>query len=87
VPFGGGGYEIRLAGRLSDSVLAAFECEAWGLTVSVEPAEMVLYGPVQDQAALCDLVDRFLSHGLGGGRGPAAPHIARRAWGEPEPPR
>jgi hypothetical protein len=43
VPFGGGNYEIRLAGRLSDSVLAALECEAWGLTVSVEPAEMVLY--------------------------------------------
>jgi hypothetical protein len=27
VPFGGGSDEIRLAGRLSDSVLAAFECE------------------------------------------------------------
>jgi hypothetical protein len=25
VPFGGGSYEIRLAGRLSDSVLAALE--------------------------------------------------------------
>ena len=64
MPFGGGSYEIRLAGRLSDSVLAAFECEAWGLTVGVEPAEMVLYGPVQDQAALCSLVDRILSSGL-----------------------
>src|SRR4029453_9189354 len=64
VPLGGGGYEIRLAGRLSDSVLGALECEAWGLTVSVEPAEMVLYGPVQDQAALGGLVDRILSHGL-----------------------
>ena len=31
VPFGGGSYEIRLGGRLSDSVLAALECEAWGL--------------------------------------------------------
>jgi hypothetical protein len=64
VPFGGGSYEIRLAGRLSDSVLAAFECQARGLTVSVEPAEMVLYGPVQDQAALLGLVDRILSSGL-----------------------
>ena len=64
MPFGGGSDEIRLAGRLSDSVLAAFECEASGLTVSVEPAEMVLYGPVQDQAALLGLVDRILSHGL-----------------------
>jgi hypothetical protein len=87
VPLGGGGYEIRLAGRLSDSVLGALECEAWGLTVSVEPAEMVLYGPVQDQAALGGLVDRILSHGLEGSRGPAAPHIARRAWGEPVLPR
>jgi hypothetical protein len=64
VPFGGGSYEIRLAGRLSDSVLAAFECEASGLTVSVEPAAMVLYGPVPDQAALGGLVDRILSSGL-----------------------
>jgi hypothetical protein len=64
VPFGDGGYEIRLAGRLSDSVLAGLECEAWGLMVSVEPADMVLYGPVQDQAALGGLVDRFLSSGL-----------------------
>jgi hypothetical protein len=64
VPFGGGSYEIRLAGRLSDSVLAAFECQARGLTVSVEPADMVLYGPVQDQAALHGLLDRILSSGL-----------------------
>ena len=64
VPFGGGSYEIRLAGRLSDSVLAALECEASGLTVSVEPADMVLYGPVQDQAALWVLLDRILSSGL-----------------------
>jgi hypothetical protein len=61
VPLGGGSYEIRLAGRLSDSVLAALECQAWGLTVSVEPAEMVLYGPVQDQDALGSLLDRILS--------------------------
>ena len=64
MPFGGGSYEIRLAGRLSDSALAAFECQASGLTVSVEPAEMVLYGPVQDQAAFLGLVGRILSHGL-----------------------
>jgi hypothetical protein len=60
VPFGGGSYEIRLAGRLSDSVLSAFECEASCLTVSVEPADMVL----QDQAALLGLLDRILSYGL-----------------------
>ena len=44
--------------------LSAFECEASCLTVSVEPADMVLYGPVQDQAALWGLVDRILSSGL-----------------------
>ena len=64
MPLGGGSYEIRLAGRLSDSVLAALECEARGLSVSVEPADMVLYGPVQDQAALWVLVDRIVSSGL-----------------------
>jgi hypothetical protein len=45
VPFGGGSYEIRIKGRLSDSLLAAFE----GLTASVEPVETVLHGPVLDQ--------------------------------------
>ena len=64
MPFGGGSYKIRLAGRLSDSVLAAFECEARRLTVSVEPADMVLYGLVQDRAALHGLLDRILSSGL-----------------------
>jgi hypothetical protein len=31
VPYGGGDYEIRIKGRLSDSLLAAFE----GLTATV----------------------------------------------------
>jgi hypothetical protein len=30
----------------------------------VEPADMVLYGPVQDQAAFHALLDRILSSGL-----------------------
>jgi hypothetical protein len=87
VPFGGGSYEIRLAGRLSDSVLAALECEAWGLTVSVEPTEMVLYGPVQDQAALGRLVDRCLSHGLEVVEARRLPTSPDKLEGEPEPPR
>jgi hypothetical protein len=87
VPFGGGSYEIRLAGRLSDSVLAALECEAWGLTVSVEPAEMVLYGPVQDQAALAGLVDRCLWHGLEVVEARRLPTSPDKLEGEPEPPR
>jgi hypothetical protein len=60
VPFGGGSYEIRIKGRLSDSLLAAFE----GLTASVEPAETVLHGPLQNQAALHRLLDRIQSLGL-----------------------
>jgi hypothetical protein len=55
VPLGGGSYEIRIKGRLSDSLLAVFE----GLTASVEPVETVLHGPVQDQAELYGLLDRI----------------------------
>jgi hypothetical protein len=87
VPFGGGSYEIRLAGRLSDSVLAGLESEAWGLTVSLEPAEMVLSGPVQDQAALHGLVDRILSHGLEVVEARRLPTSPDELEGEPEPPR
>jgi hypothetical protein len=60
VPFGGGSYEIRIKGRLSDSLLGAFE----GLTATVEPVETVLHGPVQDQSSLHGLLDRIQSLGL-----------------------
>jgi hypothetical protein len=60
VPHGGGSYEIRIKGRLSDSALAAFE----GLTATVQPVETVLHGPVQDQSSLHDLLDRIQSLGL-----------------------
>jgi hypothetical protein len=60
VPFGGGSYEIRIKGRLSDSLLAAFE----GLTATVEPVETVLHGPIQDQSSLHGLLDRIQSLGL-----------------------
>jgi hypothetical protein len=60
VPFGGGSYEIRIKGRLSDSLLAAFG----ELTATVEAGETVLHGPVQDQAALYGLLDRVRSLGL-----------------------
>ena len=60
MPFGGGSYEIRIKGRLSDSVLGAFE----GLTATVEPVETVLHGPVQDQSSLHGLLDRIQSLGL-----------------------
>ena len=60
MPFGGGSYEIRIKGRLSDSLLAAFE----GLTATVEPVETVLHGPVRDQSSLHGLLDRIQSLGL-----------------------
>ena len=60
MPFGGGSYEIRIKGRLSDSLLAAFE----GLTATVEPVETVLHGPIQDQSSLHGLLDRIQSLGL-----------------------
>lgn len=60
MPLGGGSYEIRIKGRLSDSLLAVFE----GLTASVEPVETVLHGPVQDQAELYGLLDRIQALGL-----------------------
>ena len=60
MPFGGGSYEIRIKGRLSDSLLTAFE----GLTASVEPVETVLHGPVPDQSSLHGLLDRIQSLGL-----------------------
>jgi hypothetical protein len=60
VPFGEGSYEIRIKGRLSDSLLAAFE----GMTATVEPVETVLHGPVADQSSLHGLLDRIQSLGL-----------------------
>jgi hypothetical protein len=53
-------YEIRLAGRLSPAVVAAFE----GMTASERPAETILRGPVCDQAALHGLLDRASDFGL-----------------------
>jgi hypothetical protein len=60
VPHEGASYEIRVRGRLSDALVAAFE----GMRASVEPVETVLHGPVQDQAALYGLLDRIQALGL-----------------------
>jgi hypothetical protein len=60
VPREGGSYEIRVRGRLTDSLLAAFE----DMRASVEPPETVLQGPVQDQAALYGLLGRVQALGL-----------------------
>jgi hypothetical protein len=53
-------YEIRIKGRVGDSLLSAFE----GLAVTVEPVETVVYGPIPDQAALPQLLDKLQSLGL-----------------------
>jgi hypothetical protein len=53
-------YEIRIKGRLGDSLLLAFE----GLTVTTEPVETVLHGPVPDQEALHELLTKIQSLGL-----------------------
>jgi hypothetical protein len=53
-------YEIRIKGRVSDSVMLAFE----GLTVTTEPTETILYGPIPDQAALHELLAELQSLGL-----------------------
>ena len=82
MPFGGGRYEIRIKGRLSDSLLAAFE----GLTATVEPVETVLYGPVQDQASLHGLLDRIQSLGLELVEIRRLPTPADHLPVEPEPP-
>jgi hypothetical protein len=75
----GGDYEIRIKGRLSDSVLAAFE----GLRTTVET---VLYGPVQDQAALYGLLDRIQSLGLELVEVRQLPAAADQVPAEPQPP-
>jgi hypothetical protein len=55
----GAGYEIRVKGRVSDALLPHFA----GLSARVDP-ETVLYGDVEDQAALHGLLDRIESLGL-----------------------
>jgi hypothetical protein len=54
------GYEIRVKGRLSDSLSGAFE----DFTASVKPAETVMRGEVRDQSELHGLLDRIQSLGL-----------------------
>jgi hypothetical protein len=53
-------YEIRVRGRLSDTVSGAFE----DFTASVRPAETVMRGEVRDQSELHGVLDRIQSLGL-----------------------
>jgi hypothetical protein len=82
VPHDGGSYEIHIKGRLSDSMLAAFE----GLTATVQPVETVLHGPVQDQSSLHGLLDRIQSLGLDLVEIRQLPAAADSVTAEPEPP-
>ena len=82
MPHDGGSYEIHIKGRLSDSVLAAFE----GLTATVQPVETVLHGPVQDQSSLHGLLDRIQSLGLELVEIRQLPAAADSLTTEPEPP-
>lgn len=53
-------YEIRIAGRVGEQLLSAFE----GMEATVGSRETVLRGPVLDQAALYGLLDRVQALGL-----------------------
>lgn len=53
-------YEIRIRGRLSDSLCGAFE----EFTTAVKPAETVMRGELRDQSELHGLLDRIQSLGL-----------------------
>ena len=53
-------YEIRVRGRLSESFQQAFA----GMSTSVKSVETVLHGPLADQAALRELLDRIQALGL-----------------------
>jgi len=53
-------YEIRIRGRLSPALRAAFD----GLEMAEIPLQTALYGVVADQAALRGLLDHIQSYGL-----------------------
>lgn len=53
-------YEIRVKGRLSDSVTSVFE----DFTAAVKPAETTLRGEVRDQAELHGMLEQIQSLGL-----------------------
>ena len=57
---GSANYEIRIKGRVSDSLLSAFE----GMAVTTEPVETVVYGPLADQEAVHRLLTKLASLGL-----------------------
>jgi hypothetical protein len=83
VAFAGGDYEIRIKGRLSDRLLAAFE----GLTTTVQPVETVLHGPVQDPGGALRPAGPDPVAGPGVGELRQLPASADEVPAEPEPHR
>jgi hypothetical protein len=53
-------YEIRIKGKVGDPLLASFA----ELDASIKPAETLLTGVIEDQAALHGLLDRIQELGL-----------------------
>jgi hypothetical protein len=53
-------YEIRIKGRIYDSLLPAFE----GLAVTIQPVETIVYGPIANQEAVHKLLIKLESLGL-----------------------
>jgi hypothetical protein len=54
------GYEIRIKGRLSDTLIESFE----SFSASLKPAETVMRGELRDQSELYGVLDRIQSLGL-----------------------
>jgi hypothetical protein len=60
VPILTASYEIRIRGKVGDSLLATFG----DMHAAIRPAETVLRGPVADQAQLHGLLERIQLLGL-----------------------
>jgi hypothetical protein len=52
-------YQVRVSGPIPAELLTELE----GLSVTVEPAETIIYGQLSDQSALFGLINRI--HGFG----------------------
>jgi hypothetical protein len=53
-------YEIRVNGRLSERARSAF----WTMKVEALPPQTIMFGELDDQSDLCDLLARCSAMGL-----------------------
>jgi hypothetical protein len=74
-------YEIRIKGRIGDTLLAAFE----GLTVTTGRVETILHGSIPDQEALHELLAQIQSLGLEVVELRRLPTVDRRSGPSPPP--